>query len=75
MIRWRLHELLKANKITQYRLQQESGVSRTTIRDMVHNRRQRPDLVTLNSVMNAVNRLTGRRMTLNDFLEHIEDEY
>ena len=57
----RIRELLKANKMTQYKLFMRSGVPQTTISALVRNLHERPYITVIYDVAQGFN------MTLSEF--------
>jgi hypothetical protein len=73
-VRWRLNDILKANNLTAYKLEQavRGNVSRNTIYRWARETPQLLDLGALPFVVEALTRLTGQAVTPNDLLEVIE---
>jgi hypothetical protein len=74
-IRWRLHDILKANNLTAYKLEQalRGNVSRNTVYRWAREKPQLLDLGALPFVVEALTRLTGQPVTPNDLLEVVEE--
>jgi DNA-binding Xre family transcriptional regulator len=72
MIQWRLRETLEARNVSRYALQKESGVAMNTIREMWDGNTRRPDLRVLDKLIDALEKITGKRPTLSDFIADLE---
>lgn len=60
----RIRELLKENKMTQYKLSMRSGVPQTTISALVRNLHERPYITVIYDVAQGFN------MTLSEFFNY-----
>lgn len=69
MVRWKLKETMDAHGITRYALQKEAGIAMNTLRGMYDGETRRPDLDVLATIIQALQRLTGKDITLTDVLE------
>ena len=76
IIRWRLNDILQANNLTAYKLEQavRGNVSRNTIYRWAKETPQLLDLAALPHVMEALERLTGKVVTPNDLLEVLPEQ-
>lgn len=72
-MRWRLKQYLEENGITPYRLWKDSGLAQQTVYTLAQNKGDRVDLNTLGTVLATLERLTRRRVSLDDLLEVIRD--
>lgn len=72
---WKLKDLLEQNNITVYKLADVSGVPRNTLYNLVNKEPSRVDLGTLDAVLEALDKLTGKRVKVSDLLERDETEY
>ena len=70
---WKIKQLLEQHNITPYRLWKESGLARQTIYTLAHDKGDRVDLGTLGTVLQSLERLTGKRVELADVLEVVRD--
>jgi DNA-binding Xre family transcriptional regulator len=73
MIRLNINSYLEQQNITAYRLIKESGLAPNTVYTLARTPAKRIDLDTLESIVKALTRLTGKPVTPNDLLEVIED--
>lgn len=69
MVNWKLKNTMDAHGVTRYALQKESGVAMNTLRSMYEGSTRRPDLDVLDSLINALRRITGKSIDLSDVLE------
>lgn len=69
MVSWKLKSTMDAHGITRYALQKEAGVAMNTLRAMYDGETRRPDLDVLDSIIQALRRITGKDLDLNDVLE------
>lgn len=74
MLQWRLRETLETQNVSRYALQKESGVAMNTIREMWDGNTQRPDLRVLDKLIDALEKITGKRPTVSDFIADLEYE-
>ncbi len=70
-IRWRLHEFMRVNRITQKMLEEASGIPQSQISRLP--KVSRAEFSTLNKLIPALSTLCGRPVTLADILEHDPD--
>jgi DNA-binding Xre family transcriptional regulator len=74
MIKLRLKEFLTANNLSTYRLEREvSGVSRTSLYKLTAGDTDGIRFPTLDAIIAALTKLTGKPVTPNDLLEVIEE--
>jgi DNA-binding Xre family transcriptional regulator len=73
MIRLNINSYLEQQNITAYRLIKESGLAPNTVYTLARTPAKRIDLDTLESIVKALTRLTGKPVTPNDLLEVIEE--
>lgn len=71
MLRLNLGGYLKRHGLTPYRLVKESGLAQATVYNMARTPAQRVDLDTVGAVLDALRRMTGERVTVDDLLEEI----
>ncbi len=76
MIKLRLKQYLAKHQLSAYRLVKETKgkVARGGIYALARGDMQRLDLDTLDSVMEALESLTGEDLSFNDLLERVEPE-
>lgn len=72
---WKLKDVLKQHNITVYRLADASGIPRNTLYNLVNKEPVRVDLGTLDAVLNALDDLTGERVSVSDLLERDDETY
>ncbi len=74
MIKLRLNQYLEKHQLSAYRLVKETKgkVARGSVYALARGDMQRVDLITLNSVMDALESLTGEAPSFDDLLERIE---
>ena len=74
MIKLKLKDCLDANGLSVYRLEKEClGVSRTTLYKLASGEVDGVRFNTLNALLVALARLTGKPVTPNDLLEVVRD--
>lgn len=71
MLRLNLGEYLKRHGLTPYRLVKESGLAQATVYNMARTPAQRVDLDTVGTMLDALRRMTGERVTVDDLLEEL----
>lgn len=71
MIRWKLKEVLEDNNVTPYRLMVESGLANTTIYRLTNNKTDSVQGPVLDKILNALYKLTGKRIGVGDVLKHV----
>jgi DNA-binding Xre family transcriptional regulator len=71
---WKVKEFLEAHNVSAYRLMKEAGVAQGTAYRLANNQANGLNLKTLDAVIEALRRLTGKRVLLADLLEYQEDE-
>jgi len=67
-------EFLEAHDISAYRLMKEADLAQGTAYRLANNRASGLNLQTLDAVIEALRRLTGKRIRLADLLEYQEGE-
>lgn len=72
-VRWTVRTLLERFDITPYRLMKESGLAQGTVYRLVNGDTRSLNAETLDRVMGALRRLTGKEVQLADLL-HYEDK-
>lgn len=72
IVRWRLHEFLEENGLSVYRLHAElkGQMSRTGLYKITRGETQRVDFASLASILEALEKLTGKSVTLQDVLTY-----
>jgi DNA-binding Xre family transcriptional regulator len=73
-LEWRVKEFLKAHSISAYRLMKESSLAQGTVYRLANNQANGLNLETLDAVIEALRRLTGKRVVLADLLEYEDEE-
>lgn len=73
-LEWKMKEFLEAHNVSAYRLMKEAGLAQGTAYRLANNRAKGLNLETLDGVISALRRLTGKRVFLADLLEYQEDE-
>lgn len=73
VVRWKLRDYLDKHKITPYRLWVDSGLARQTVYTLAQNKGDRVDLNTLGTVITTLEKLTHKRVNLDDVLEVVRD--
>jgi DNA-binding Xre family transcriptional regulator len=71
MVRWRLRELLDKEKVSAYALAQQADVSANTVYAIARGTPKQVHLETLDAILEALSKLTGKSVTLLDVLEHV----
>lgn len=71
MLRLNLGGYLKRHGLTPYRLVKESGLAQATVYNMARTPAQRVDLDTVGTMLDALRRMTGERVTVDDLLEEV----
>jgi DNA-binding Xre family transcriptional regulator len=71
---WRVKEFMEAHGISAYRLMKEAGIAQGTAYRLANNKAGGLSLETLDAVIAALRRLTGKQVLLADLLEYQEDE-
>ena len=72
-MQWRLEQVLSEHRISAYRLAKESGLTPQSVHKIVHNRVGGVDFGTLERILSALERLTGKRLEVGDVLEVVRD--
>lgn len=68
-MKWMLKEYLTRHDLTAYQLAKATGLSVNTIYPLARGEAQRVSLETLQTVLGALDELTGERVSLTDVLE------
>jgi DNA-binding Xre family transcriptional regulator len=68
-VKWKLKSFLEQNQITAYRVWKESGLAQSTVYTLSNDKGDRADLATLGTLIETLERLTGKVITPNDLLE------
>jgi Helix-turn-helix. len=75
-MKWLLKDYLNEHQLTAYQLAKETGLSLNTIYPLARGETQRISLETLQTVIDGLDKLTGRRVEVTDILERAdESEY
>ncbi len=74
-MKWTLKDYLNRHDLTAYQLAKESGLSVNTIYPLARGEAQRVSLDTLQTVLDALDKLTGGRVSVTDVLERETEEY
>lgn len=74
MLRLNLGGYLKRHGLTPYRLVKESGLAQATVYNMARTPAQRVDLDTVGTLLDALRRMTGERVKVDDLLEYTPAE-
>lgn len=72
-LEWKVKEFLKVHGISAYRLMKEAGLAQGTAYRLANNQAGGLSLETLDAVIRALRRLTGKRVGLADLLEYREE--
>lgn len=72
-IKIRLQQTLDSVGITKNALAREAKVRPNLIYDMCDGKTKRLDIETLGNILDTLNYMTGKSLTLNDVLEYIPD--
>ena len=68
-MRWTLRDYLTRHNLTPYQLAKTTGLSVNTVYPLARGEAQRVSLETLQTVLDALDELTGQRVELADVLE------
>lgn len=68
-LRFNLGKYLERHGITPYRLVKESGLATNTIYSLSRQPAQRIDLDTVSTILNSLERITGKPVSITDMLE------
>jgi DNA-binding Xre family transcriptional regulator len=68
-MRWKLKELLDRENVTAYQLVKQSGLSTNTIYPLTRGEAKRVSLETLQTIVEALDGLTSKRVSVCDLLE------
>ena len=74
-MKWVLKDYLNRHEVTPYQLAKATGLSVNTVYPLARGEAQRISLDTLQTVLDALDKLTGKRVELGDVLERDADEY
>jgi len=72
-VQWRLEQVLSEHRISAYRLARESGLTPQAIHKIVHNQVRGLDFDTLERILDALERLTSKRLEVGDVLGVVRD--
>lgn len=75
MVIWKLREYLDTHNVSAYALAKEADTSPTTIYALARGSHERVSLVVLDKVIEALEQLTGQRVSVSDLLEREPSEY
>lgn len=73
-LEWKVKEFLEAHNVSAYRLMKEAGLAQGTAYRLANNQANGLNLNTLDAVVEALRRLTSKRVILADLLEYQEDK-
>jgi DNA-binding Xre family transcriptional regulator len=73
MFNFKLAQVLEENDIKRNALAREAKVRPNLIYEMCDNKTQRIELKTLDKIMNTLNQMTGKVITVADLIEHIPE--
>lgn len=74
-MKWTLKDYLTQHDLTPYQLAKATGLSVNTIYPLARGEAQRVSLETLQTVLDALDELTGERVSVNDLLEREDQTY
>lgn len=74
-MKWILRDYLSRHDLTPYQLAKATGLSVNTIYPLARGEAQRVSLETLQTVLEALDGLTGKRASVSDVLERETSEY
>lgn len=74
-MKWTLKDYLNQHDLTPYQLAKLTGLSVNTIYPLARGEAQRVSLETLQTVLDALDQLTGTRVSVTDILERDTEEY
>ncbi len=74
-MKWTLKEYLTRHDLTAYQLAKESGLSVNTIYPLARGEAKGIQLETLQTVIDALDELTGKRVNVTDLIERENEEY
>lgn len=70
---WKVKEFLEAHNVSAYRLMKEAAIAQGTAYRLANNQAGGLSLETLDAVIGALRRLTGKRVGLADLLEYRDE--
>lgn len=73
-VRWKVKEYLEANALTPYRLMKASGLAQGTVYRLVNGDTLNLNAATLDAIIKALRKLTGKHVIISDVLEYQEAE-
>jgi DNA-binding Xre family transcriptional regulator len=73
MLHFNLKPYLERHKITTYRLAKDSGITASTLYGLARKRTQQIDLATVSRIIDSLQRLTGRKVSITDLLENTNE--
>lgn len=74
-MKWTLKDYLTQHDLTPYQLAKATGLSVNTIYPLARGEAQRVSLETLQTVLDALDELTGERVSVGDLLEREDQTY
>ncbi|KIV55272.1 hypothetical protein AM501_06615 [Aneurinibacillus migulanus] len=74
MFQFKLARVLEENKITRSMLAREAKVRPNVVYEMCDNKTQRIELKTLDKLINTLNQLTGKTISIAEIIEHIPEK-
>ncbi|WP_035289975.1 helix-turn-helix domain-containing protein [Brevibacillus thermoruber] len=74
MIRFKLLGFIEEHGITRGALAREAKVRPNAVYEMCDNKTKRIDLDTFDKILETLNEMTGREVTLQDILEYIPNK-
>lgn len=72
-LKWKVKEFLEGHGISAYRLMKEASLAQGTAYRLANDQANGLNLETLDAVIGALRRLTGKRVILADLLEYREE--
>jgi DNA-binding Xre family transcriptional regulator len=75
MVTWKLREYLDQHEVSAYALTKAADLAPNTVYALARGDQGRVDLVVLDKVIEALEQLTGQRVSVSDLLEREEPEY
>jgi DNA-binding Xre family transcriptional regulator len=69
MVTWKLREYLDRHEVSAYALAQATDLAPSTVYALARGRQRRTDLDVLDKVIEALEQLTGERVSVCDLLE------
>jgi transcriptional regulator with XRE-family HTH domain len=72
-LHFNLKPYLERHNITTYRLAKDSGITASTLYGLARKRTQNIDLATVSRIIDSLQRLTGRKVSITDLLENTNE--